>query len=145
MNLSVRVQQVCPVLVGSQSIATQVFILIHAAWHSSTVEKSWGFPKYPWASFVLVQHAKFSAIQNKHTKCTTTVVCTVMFVMSILFVLDKSQEKINYSCSCATLLHVFILTLLCPNIEALSTFQQLLINDKRAVKTVRCLLLRQWP
>jgi len=68
MNLIVRVQQVCPVLLGSQSIATHVSILMHAAWHSSTVEKSWGVPKYPWASLVLVQHTEFTAMQNQ---CTT--------------------------------------------------------------------------
>ena len=70
MNLSVSVQHACPVLVGSQSIATQVFILIHAAWHSSTVAKSWGIPKYPWASFVRVQHTEFTAKHNEYTIAT---------------------------------------------------------------------------
>ena len=65
MNVSVRIQHVCPaVLPGSQSLATHVVVLIHFPWHSSTVDTLCGVPKYPWASSVRVQQTKFSATQN---------------------------------------------------------------------------------
>jgi len=68
MNVLVRSQQDFPAFLGSQSIATHVSSLIHAAWHSARVAKSWAIPSSPWTSFVWVQHSEFNPVQKAYRR-----------------------------------------------------------------------------